>query len=289
MEPDQAKPKTFLERFQTLDRRILYAVFFVFVVAAHFVPIQWPSTPAKHTRALYEAIEEAPLDKVVAVDSDWFAGIRAESENQMRAVFRHLMRRRLKFVMLAWARNPEGQKFGYDIAADVAKEYGYEYGKDWVALGMVAKARGAELASLAKDIHGFVETDMYGTSLDDAEALPIMQEVENIYDIGFIMSFSYGFDPNWLGFIQGVYGTPFGVAMSAIESSTAYSFFESGQVCGIIAGAPGAAEYEELLDLPESKRPARTPVNVLSISIVYVLIAILLGNVAYLTSLRKTR
>ena len=289
MEPDRAKSKTFLERFQTLDRRILYAAFFVFVVAAHFVQIRWPSTPAKQTRALYDAIEEVPLDKIVAVDSDWFAGIRAESENQMRAVFRHLMRRGVKFVILAWARNPEGQKFGYDIAADVAKEYSYEYGKDWVALGMIAKARGAEMASLAKDIHGFIETDMYGTSLDDEEKLPMMQELENIYDIGLIMSFAYGFDPNWLGFVQGVYGTPFGVGMSAIESSTAYSFFESGQICGILAGATGAAEYEELLKLPEEKRPARKPVNVLSISIVYILFAILLGNVAYLTSLRGKR
>ncbi len=287
MEPDRAKPRTFVEWFQTLDRRILYVAFFVFVVGAHFVPIHWPSTPAKHTRALYAAIENAPLDKVVAIDSDWFAGIRAESENQMRAIFHHLMRRRLKFVILAWARNPEGQKFGYDIAAKVAEEYGYEYGKDWVAFGMVPKARGAELASLAKDIRGFIQTDMYGTSLDDKEKLPMMQDVENIYDIGLIVSFSYGFDPNWLGFIQGVYGTPFGVALSAIESSTAYSFVESGQICGMLAGAAGAAEYEQLLDLPESKRPARTPVNVLSISIVYVLLAILLGNVAYLTSLGK--
>jgi len=289
MEPDQAKPKTFLERFQTLDRRILYVAFFVFVVGAHFVPIRWPSTPAKHTRALYAAIENAPLDKVVAIDSDWFAGIRAESENQMRAIFHHLMRRRLKFVILAWARNPEGQKFGYDIAADVAEEYGYEYGKDWVAFGMVPKARGAELASMAKDIRGFIQTDVYGTSLDDEEKLPMMQDVENIYDIGLIVSFSYGFDPNWLGFIQGVYGTPFGVALSAIESSTAYSFVESGQICGMLAGAAGAAEYEQLLDLPESKRPARKPVNVLSISIVYILFAILLGNIAYLTSLGKKR
>ena len=287
MEPDQAKPKTFLERFQTLDRRILYATFFVFVVAAHFIQVRWPSTPAAHTRALYAAIENAPLDKVVAIDSDWFAGIRAESENQMRAIFHHLMRRGLKFVILAWARNPEGQKFGYDIAANVAEEYGYEYGKDWVAFGMVPKARGAELASMAKDIRGFIQTDVYGTSLDDKEKLPMMQDVENIYDVGLIVSFSYGFDPNWLGFIQGVYGTPFGVAMSAIESSTAYSFVESGQICGMLAGAAGAAEYEQLLDLPESKRPARKPVNVLSISIVYILFAILLGNIAHLTSLGK--
>lgn len=289
MEPDRtAEPKSLFGRLQSLDRRILYAVFFLFVVAAHFVPVRWPSEPAKHTRQLFEKVEEVPSDKVVILDSDWFAGIRAESEGQLRAVVSHLMRRKLKFLFLSWANNPDGQKYGYDIVSDVAKDNNYQYGRDWVALGGIARASGAELASLAKDIRGFVKTDIYGTDLKDVQKLPMMQKVRDIYDVGLVVLFSYGADgTSWIGFIQGVYGTPLGVAVSAISSSTAYAFVESGQICGMLAGAPGAAEYEQLLGLEDEKRFARKPVNVLSMSIAYILFAMLLGNVSYFISLWK--
>jgi hypothetical protein len=270
-----------------MDRRIVYLLFFVFVVGAHFVKLHWPLTPAKHTRDLFNAVERVPLDKAVVADSDWWLGIRAESEGQLRALFHHVMRRGLKLVIISWVWGPEAQKFAYDFAADVAKDYGYVYGKDWVELSAMTKANGAELASFARDIHGFVKTDVFGTSLDDKEKLPMMANIRNIYDIGLVVSFSYGFDMNWLGFIQGVYGTPFGAATSAIESSTAYSYIESGQVCGMMASAPGAAEYEQLLGLPEKRRYALRPVNVLSLAIVYVLFGILLGNLAYFKSLRN--
>jgi len=289
MEPDRTRRRSPLEWFQALDRRIVYLLFFVFVVGAHFVPLYWPVTPAKHTRDLFNTVEALPLDKAVVVDSDWWLGIRAESEGQLRALFHHVMRRGLKLVIISWVWGPEAQKFAYDFAADVAKDYGYVYGKDWVELSAMNKVGGAELASFARDIHGFVKTDVFGTSLDDKEKLPMMANTRNIYDIGLVVSFSYGFDTNWIGFIQGVYGTPFGVATSAIESSTAYPFIEARQICGMMASAPGAAEYEQLLKLPANKRYARQPVNVLSLASVYVLFGILLSNLAYLRSLRKKR
>jgi hypothetical protein len=289
MERERASRVAVLRWLQNLDRRVLYAVFFLFVVAAHFVQVRWPSAPATHTRSLYNKLNDVAPDKVVILDSDWFAGIRAESEGQMRAILAHIMRRHLKFLLLSWANNPDGQKFGYDIVSDVAKTHGYRYGQDWVALGAIVRSSGAELASLAKDIRSFVKTDIYGTSLYDTQKLPMMQKVRDIYDVGLVVLFSYGCDGTpWIGFVQGVYGTPLGVAISAISSSTAYSFVESGQICGMLAGAPGAAEYEQLLNLPDSERFARKPVNVLSMSIAYILFAMLLGNIAYFTSRGKT-
>ncbi|MBN1918777.1 MAG: hypothetical protein JW889_12795 [Verrucomicrobia bacterium] len=289
MEPDRTGRRSFYDWFQALDRRYIYLVFFIFVIGAHFVPLTWPVTPAKHTRDLFCTVEAIPKDKAVVVDSDWWLGIRAESEVQLRALFHHVMRTDRKLVIMSWIWGPEAQKFAYDFAADVAKDYGREYGKDWIELSAMNKVGGAELASFARDIHGFVKTDVFGTRLDDKEKLPMMENIRNIYDIGLVVSFSYGFDTNWIGFIQGVYGTPFGVATSAIESSTAYPFIEARQICGMMASAPGAAEYEQLLELPSNRRAARQTVNVLSLAIVYVLFGILLSNLAYFGSLRKKR
>jgi hypothetical protein len=279
-----------LRRMQFLDRRYIYLLFFIFVVAAHFFEFRWPITASKATKGVYDTIESLPRDKVVVIDSDWGAGIKPEAEGQMRAVLRHIMRRGLKFIILSWTQNPEGQKFGMDVAADVARDYQYKYGTDWCALGAITKAGGATIAALAKDIHGTAKTDIYGTSLDDAERLPIMQHARDIYDVGLIFQIAYGYDASpWMGFVQGVYGTKYAVGVSAISSSTAYSYVESGQMAGMLAGAPGAAEYEALLKLPNDKRFARKPVNVLSMAIAYILFMMLLGNIAYLSSLGVTR
>jgi len=265
-----------------MDRRIIYLVFFILVVIAHLITLPTRVTPSTVTKRLYETVESLPLDKAVLVDSDWGAGIKAESEGQMRALLHHAMRRGLKIVILSWTHNLEGQKFGYDVTADVAKDYGYRYGRDWCVLAPLTKASGQELAGLAKDIHGTLNEDTNGVPLDDAERLPMMQHIRTIHDIGLVFQVAYGHEGTaWLGFIQAVYGTNVATAVSAISSSTAYSYVESGQFCGMLAGAPGAAEYEELLGLPKEKRFARKPVSVLSLAIGYILLMIVIGNVAY--------
>ena len=265
-----------------MDRRIIYLTFFILVLIAHFITLPTRVTPSTVTKRLYETVESLPADKAVLVDSDWGAGIKAESEGQMRALLHHAMRRGLKIVVLSWTHNFEGQKFGYDVTADVAKDYAYLYGKDWCVLAPLTKASGQELAGLAKDIHGTLRKDTNEVPLGDAKRLPMMQDIRTIHDIGLVFQIAYGHDATpWLGFIQGVYGTNVATAVSAISSSAAYSYVESGQFCGMLAGAPGAAEYEELLGLPKEKRFARKPVSVLSLAIGYILLMIVIGNVAY--------
>jgi len=290
MARDGAGGKTLLEMIQSLDRRIIYLCFFLFVVLAHFIYFNLRPKPSEATRKLHKMVDTMPLDKALLIDSDWGANIKAESKGQMRAVLHHAMRRGLKIVILSWTQNPEGQKFGYDVTAEVAREYDYEYGKDWCVLAAITKAGGATLAAFAEDIHQTAVTDTYGTALNNAEALPMMKNIKNIHNVGLVFQVCYTYEGTpWIGFVQGVYGTNLAVGVSAISSSTAYPFLESRQICGMLAGAPGAAEYEEMLQLSDKQRFAKQPLNVLSLAIVYIILMIVLGNVAYFTSLRKTR
>ena len=289
MAPDPHKRKTPLEFIQTLDRRIVYLFFFIFVVIAHFVPLHMKPQPSKATRDLYDVVEAMPLDKALLIDSNWGPTTMAEAKGQMQAVLHHAMRRGLKVVMFAWIQNIQGQKFGYDIMAEVAQEYDYEYGKDWCVLAALTMSAGATLQAFAEDIHGTAKTDTYGTDLGNEEALPMMKSIRDIHDVGLVFRVCYSWEGAWLGFVQGVYGTNIAIGVSAISSSSAYPYLESRQMCGMLAGAPGAAEYEELLKLPDEKRYAKQPLNVLSMAIAYILLMIVLGNVAYFTSMRKTR
>jgi hypothetical protein len=290
----------FFYRLQHCDVRYIYLFFFIvvaaFVILTEIITLKMPIGISRSVQGLYDKIEEAPPDKIVIVESDWGVNIKAESEGQMRAVLEHLMRRKVKFAVMSWVGNPEGQQNGMRIASDVAEKYGYEYGEDWVAWGAMKKASGAELASLAKDIHGAVNTDVNGMPLGD---IPMMKNVRKISDVYLVFAVTYDWSwTQWLGFVQGVYGTNYAVGVSAITSSTAYAYVETGQMCGLLPGAPGAAEYEELLKRDNDKYPeeywvldknrfALKKVVILSMAISYILLMILLGNISFYASRRS--
>ena len=291
MEPTKQMKKGIFHRIQHCDPRYIYLFFFLtvvlFVVISEKVNIPMPIGTTIPVRKLYDKIEAAPPDKLVIIDSDWRLDIRAESEGQMRAVLEHMMRRKVKFALLSWIDNPQGQKNGYDLTTDVAQKYGYEYGKDWVAWGAIKKSGGATIQAMAKDIKGTVKSDINGVPLKD---IPVMKNTDDIFDIYLIFSVCYNYeDTPWLGFVQGVYNTNYAIGVSAIASSTAYAYLETGQICGMLVSAPGASEYEELLDMPSERRFAKKKVIVLSMAIVYILIVIALGNISYYSSLRRER
>ena len=272
------------------DPRYIYLFFFitvaVFSVTTEYYALEMPIGIPDSVRMLYDKIDKAPKDKIIIIDSDWGVDIRAESEGQMKAVLEHIMRRKLRFAVLSWVDNPQGQKNGYDAAVEIAQRHGYEYGKDWVAWGTLKKTGGATLQALTKDIKGTVERDINGTDLSD---LPVMDGIDDIFDVYLVFSVCYDYEGTpWLGFVQGVYGTNYAVGVSAITSSTAYTFLETRQMCGMLVSAPGAASYEELLKMPVQDRFALRKVNVLSMASAYILLAILIGNISfYLARHRK--
>jgi hypothetical protein len=247
-------------------------------------------------KKLYDTIEQAPTDKIVIIDSNWGVDIRAEAEGQMRAVVEHLMRRKIKFAMFSWVGNPLGQKNGFDVCVDIERKlnreneskgdsYRYEHGKDWIAWAAVVGVGGAELQAMSKDIHGMVKNDIYGKPLSEA---PMMKNIKDIYDVYLIVSIVYDWTWSpWLGFVQGIYGTNYAIGVSAITSSTAYSYIASGQMCGMLSSAGGAAEYEQLLNVPDEERFAKKKVAILSMAVAYIIIMIALGNMSYYSSRRR--
>lgn len=291
MEQIDTSKKGFFYWIQNIDVRYVYLFFFLtvtlFVLISEYVSIPMPIVVSPTVRSLYDKLEDTPADKLVIIESDWGVNIRAESEGQMRAIVHHLMQRKIEFAMLSWIDNPEGQSNGYKIISELAKEYGYEYGKEWVAWGGIKKVGGAELQALSKDIHGTIKTDINGTPIGE---IPLMKDIKTIYDIYLIFGITYDYTwTPWLGFVQGIYGTNYAVGVSAITSSTAYSFIASGQMCGMLSSASGAAEYEELLGIDEKQRFAKQKVDILSMAAAYIVGMILLGNISYYSGLRRQR
>jgi hypothetical protein len=239
---------------------------------------------------LYDKVESLPLDKAVLIDCDYGAGNRGECEGQFKAFIQHLFSRNIKFMVLTWTTNVEGQKLGRQVLDEVAKKMGKTDGEDYVMFQAIVNAGGVTLQSLAKDIHGFVVKDINGRDLGD---IPMMKNFKSINDVSLIyrVAYSWGGIP-WIGFVQSVYGTPLAAGSAGIESSTAYPYLDSGQLCGLLAGAAGAAAYEKrIIDagITEETGIGTKTVSVQSFATLFVVVSILISNFAMFMSKAQSR
>lgn len=269
------------------DPRILYAVFAAIVVLFQFVAVPFPIHLTPGARRLYEVVEALPRDKIVLIDNDWGAGTRGEVYGMVESIVRHLFRRGVRFAMVSWTPNVEGQQFAKDIPAKVAREMGKTYGVDYCCWGAIQPTGGAELAALARDIRSIVAQDLSRPPIP-FDAMPMMRDVRDIRDVSLIVRIAYDWQSiPWIGFVQGVYGTPLGIGCAAITASTAYPFLDSGQICGLLSGASGAAQYEELVGMRGGE--GEKTVQVQSFVTLYVVLAVVLGNIAYFRTPRSQR
>jgi hypothetical protein len=287
------RSKIFWDRVQFCDPRILYALFAIFMVVFEFTRPYMPVPVPKPVQMLYDRIEAMDTNKVVFIDCALESGIRAECQGQYQAVIEHLFTRGIKFAVITSTTWIESQKLGELFAREVEtsmngkfEEEGIsrriEYGKDYCILQAITFSGGATIQGLAKDIRSIVNADMYDTPLDDFE---FMRPVKTANDIALIYRVGYTWDAVfWIGFVQSVYGTPLAIGTAGISSSSAYPFLDSEQLCGILAGAPGAAAYEGLVD---SKGMGTQTVSVQSFATVYVVAAIILGNLAMFIAKRS--
>ena len=289
----QLLSKQFWDNVQYCDPRILYALFAVFMVVFEFTRPRMPVPVPLPVQMLYDRVDALDSNKVVFIDCALESGIRAECQGQYQAFIRHLFKRGIKFAVITSTTWPESQKLGELFARETALEFNrdfnlldsprrIQYGKDYCILEAITFTGGATIQGLAKDIRSIVKSDMNGTPLDD---IPFMKDIKNANDIALLYRVGYAWDGVfWIGFVQSVYGTPFAIATAGISSSSAYPFLDSGQICGILAGAPGAAAYEHLVN--KAGMGTQT-VSVQSFATMYVVTAIILGNFAMIMARRK--
>lgn len=271
-----------LAKLEKIDRRWLYLAAVSLLIVPFLVAIPMPpgsTSPA--TRGLYEAIESCPADKVVWINSTWDMSSRAECQAQLACLVRHLCRRRLRFVVTSVG-NPFGPEFAEQIIEPIAAEAGYVYGRDWVNLGFIQAVGGLGVVidGLCRDLHKLRPEDVKGTPVDQ---IPLMQKVRSIRDISLVCCVTYAPQPQWISFVRGQHGTPVGFACMSIMAPNYYTFLDSKQLCGMLVGNRGAAEYEALID-----RPALGTKLIMAASFgnAIVILAALLGNLGMWAALR---
>ncbi|NLH98159.1 MAG: hypothetical protein GX446_01560 [Chthonomonadales bacterium] len=261
-----------LQRLESIDRRILYAVLLIIVVVGLLVPIPLPLAVGPQARGVYEAIENADPGKIVIVSTLWSASTQGENSPQTRVILQHLMRKRLRFALIAFG-DPQSTTLAQELAEELARENSYEYGKDWINWGFRADIAGT-LKGLVKDINETIKTD--SIKKRPLSEYPVMQGIHNVKDVGVIAEVSAsGNYVSWLGLVVGSTNAPFCYAPTSVMAPELYTYLDSGQMKGMLFGIKGAAEYERLLGIRGFTTRAITPVS-LSLVLLFVLIG--LGN-----------
>jgi len=270
-----------LTLLQNLDRRWLYALLLLTVTVPFFLKIRLPVTVSPPTQKLYDKIESMPEGSFVLFGVDWGPGTRGENGAQTEVMMRHLMQRKIRFALLAFA--PEPSVLCQNIAVKLQKEYnethpeyGVQEGVTWVNWGYKVDQVNI-LKALVRDVPATVSADVHNHTIAD---LPVMKGIHSAKDISLILNVnptaSY---QAYIQFVQGPYKIPMGLAPTAVMAPETYTYLDSGQLVGMLNGLQGAIEYEQLLGVI-----GRATVDSNSLSFAHLLIIslILLGNIAML-------
>ena len=121
--------------------------------------------------------------------------------------------------------------------------------------------------------------------------------VVNIENFDFVFSLSAGYpgSTEWVQFACDPKNIPLSTGCTSIQVTDILPFVENSQIKGILAGMPGAAEYESLVETELMKmgiigEPGKASSMMAAQSIAHVVIVlfIILGNITYFITRKQT-
>jgi len=230
----------------SLDRRFLWLVFGLILLAAVVFPVKLPPLDvAPSVRSFYSAIDTLPENSAIVLSIDFLPSFKPELEPMADAVCRHAFRKNIKIIAFSL----------YDGATGLAQEIlrknavlcGKEYGVDYAYLGWQPNDR-AMILGLGSGFSGVFPRDFYGTPL---AALPLFANIRSLYDIPLVVQIGAGFSdfPVWLGYGTDKTGGKMIIGCNGGAEPALRPYYGTGQIAGLVASTKGAAEYEQLLGI----------------------------------------
>ena len=276
---------TRLVQFQHMDRRWIFLGMAIAIFIPMIFPIHNDLVVDRPVQDAFDAVEELPAGSTVYISADFDPGSRPELEPYYRAVLHQLFRKDIKIVSgTLWASAPP---LVFPIMEEIAALYDKEYGTDYCFLGF---KDGKELAikSIGENIPKTFPSDYAGTPIDK---LPVTRGFKQAKDFPLIIMVSAGFPgiKEYVLQIQGQYDLKMVGATTAVSGPDYIPYYKAHQLAGLAAGMPGSGQYETLVfqrgDQSRTKHPERylgiEGVNVLNLGHAFIVLLIILGNVAF--------
>ncbi|HIA90980.1 MAG TPA: hypothetical protein EYO13_01710 [Candidatus Marinimicrobia bacterium] len=273
----------FILKIGQVDRRWIFLLLAIVVFIPILIPIGMPIRATVTTKVVYDAIESLPPNSKVLVSVEYSPSTKPENHPMTISVLRHLFKNDHKvFVTCLW---PDGQFMAQDALKQVAdEEFGKVYGKDYVFLGF-RPGNEAVVKGIVSNIRKLYTVDVYQTKIDE---IPLMEGVNKFSDFAFLFSASAGYPGTieWVQYAADPTGIPMSSGVTSIQVNEVMPYVQSGQIIGVLAGMPGAAEYEALLG---QKGSATSGMDAQSIAHLVIVLFIILGNAAFFIERQRSR
>lgn len=260
-----------------LDNRWIYLAVFISVLLPLFKPLGLPISVGAETKRTYSLIENLDAGARVIVSPSFAPSSEGELLPQLSAVVSHLAARQAK---ITWVNlNVEGIMYAERVMGSLGESRQYAYGEDYVVLPFVPGMQTA-VAAMASDFLNVFPKDAYGTPLSELGAVAGVESIES-----FDMLIDFNAGDTTIYYLQQLQGKGVKVVSGASGVTVPYllPYIASGQLCGILGGLRGAAEYEMLIG---QKSTAVAGMDAQSLSHGVILAFVIAGNLGSSKSLR---
>lgn len=283
------EPKTFMEKVQALDRRVV----FVFIALAVAIPllfqVVFPEKISPIVASIFDRVDGLPEGSKVLISMDYSPSTVPEIQPMVDAAIRHCATKKLKiYIMALW---PTGQNIADETIDRVLKpEFpDYRYGIDYVNIGYKSGNQGL-INVILTDLKRMYTTDVNGTAID---SIPMMESIRNLRNFDVILAYGGGFPgvKEWVLFAGDPGNVPVAGGVTAVSAPLLYPYYPS-QLLGLMGGIKGAAEYEaELMRrYPQFKNSSHPGIDMMgpqAVAHIVIMLFIIIGNVAYFTVRRR--
>ena len=276
----------------SLDRRIIFLIVGLSVLIPLLKP-DWFSLPIRispESKIVFNEINRLNEGDKVLLSFEYSPSTKPEIHPMSIAILKHLFSKNIKVYGFAlW---PDGNFMSTEVFSEVADDFEKIYGVDYVNLGFKPGAE-AVVKGIASDISALYTADLNGIPIND---IPMMKGVINIEDFDFVFSLSAGFPGSieWVQYACDPKNIPMSTGCTSIQVTDLLPFVGTGQIRGILAGMPGAAEYENLVDAEFKKmgitaKPGQLLMMMSAQSVAHVVIVlfIVFGNIMYFITRKK--
>ena len=270
----------------SLDRRIIFLIVGLSVLIPLLKPewVNLPIRPRPESQIVFNEINKLNEGDKILLSFEYGPSTKPEIHPMSIAILKHLFAKNIQVYGFAlW---PDGNFMSTDAFSEVSHDYGKKYGIDYVNLGYKPGAE-AVVKGIAADIHALYTVDLKGTPIND---IPMMKDVVNVENFDFVFSLSAGYpgSTEWVQYACDPKNIPLSTGVTSIQVTDILPYVENGQIRGILAGMPGAAEYEslveaELREMELSVKPGKASSMMAAQSIAHVMIVlfIIFGNITY--------
>ena len=278
----------------SLDRRIIFLIVGLSVLIPLLKPewVDLPIRPTPESQIVFDEINKLNAGDKVLLSFEYGPSTKPEIHPMAIAILKHLYAKNIQVYGFAlW---PDGNFMSTEAFSEVSDDYDKKYGVDYVNLGY-KPGQEAVIKGISSDIRTLYTVDLQGTSIND---IPMMKDVVNIEDFDFVFSLSAGYpgSKEWVQYACDPKNIPLSTGCTSIQVTDIMPYVENDQIRGILAGMPGAAEYESLVEAELEKmeiavKPGEASGMMAAQSIAHVVIVlfIIFGNISYFITRKKNR